>query len=148
MNIKKILIATHGKLARGIKDTLEIVSGPQDNVTSLCFYSENHEVNQKELLNVFDNLKNDEQLIICTDIQYGSVNQILVRETLNNQDKNIEIISGINLPVMLEIITTPGILLKNQLEEMVEKASKQLVRIDLEAVFKNNVDDDIFGDER
>lgn len=144
MKIKKIIIATHGKLAQGIKDTLEIVSGPQDNITSLCFYGENQGVNQVELMEIFDDLKENEQLIVCTDIQYGSVNQLLVRETFKHIDKNIEIISGINLPIMLEIVTTPGILSKTQIVEMVKKATEQLVRIDVVELSKNSHDDEIF----
>ena len=38
--MRKYVIATHGKMAEGIRSTLEIIVGPQENLTCINGYTE------------------------------------------------------------------------------------------------------------
>lgn len=128
-----------------MKNTLEIVSGPQKNVSALCFYNNEKNYDQK-IHQHFELLRHDEQLIVCTDIQYGSVNQLFVKEALRYADRNICILSGINLPLLLEIVTTPGMISREVLHSMVKKAAEQIVHIDFGLILDTDREDDIFND--
>lgn len=141
--IKKIIIATHGTLAEGFKNTLELICGTQDDVSVMCFYcsSENFE---QEIEDCFEQLTAQSQLIICTDIQFGSVNQIFIKGAVRYPDKNIQILSGINLPLLLELVTTPGILDKESISAMIQKAASQMTYMDLASFLKPAKQNDLF----
>lgn len=108
----------------------------------MSFYN-GHQSYESEISNIFENLKSDEQLIICTDIQFGSVNQLFIKESLKNKNKNMFIVSGINLPLLLEIVIFPQILTKKDLDEMIEKAKEQITLVDF-AQIKTRIEEDFF----
>lgn len=142
--IKKIIIASHGTLAEGFRNTLELISGPKAELAVMSFYNgeENYE---HELQYHFQNLKEDEQLIICTDVQYGSVNQLFIRESIKWKMKNILIVSGINLPLLLEIVTVAGLISRDMLAAMIEKAAKQIVYMDIDKLLLEDKSDDLWS---
>lgn len=100
--MKKILVASHGKLASGIMNSIELFAGLQENVTIVDAYVDDSDYS-KVIEAFLDNLLAGEQAIIFTDIFGGSVNQKVV-ELVNNYEKEIYIITGFNLPVLLEIV--------------------------------------------
>lgn len=109
----------------------------------MSFYNGNENYDQA-IMNQFVALSHNEQLIICTDIQYGSVNQLFVKEALKFRDKNILIVSGVNLPLLLEIVTTPGIIPKNDLDVMILKAKKQIVQVDFNELLSKVTEEEFF----
>lgn len=140
--IKKIIIASHGNLAEGYKNTLGIIAGTIENLEVMSFYNgkDNYDA---EINEIFDNLKDNDQLIVCTDIKYGSINQLFVRKVGKVCSKNIMIISGINLPLILEIITYKEIITKEKLQQMIESARKELLQVDIEALICNCDNDEL-----
>lgn len=127
--LMKLIIATHGKMAEGLKDTLELIGGPKDNIYAMCFYVEGKSYSDEEIDQIFDEVSEDEHLIICTDIQYGSVNQIFMKRILKYSDKNITLLSGINLPLLLELISCQKEITQDVINEIVESASNQLTQV-------------------
>lgn len=102
--MKKYLVATHGTFAEGIKQSVKIIAGEYyaNKLQTVCAFVDDKDfTNEIELF--IDSLVQDDQGIIFTDLYGGSVNQkvTLLRQS---SDKNIEIISGINLPLLLEIV--------------------------------------------
>lgn len=109
----------------------------------MSFYNGNGHY-EDEILRHFASTGSDDQLFVCTDIQYGSVNQRFVREVLKWETKNIFILSGINLPLLLEVITTSALITKEMLVSMVEKAAKQIVFVDVESLADEQSSNDLF----
>lgn len=99
---------------------------------------------EEEITNLFTKVSDEDQLIIFTDIQYGSVNQIFTKEAIRHQDKNVEILTGFNLPLLLEIMMSKEQLSKQELKDMVEKASRQMQLMDLNAFVTTSKEEDIF----
>lgn len=98
----KIMIASHGDYSIGILDSLNVIFGgslPQEVITYSLHVGEdvNNLVNK-----VTSNINNDELTIILTDLLGGSVDNALF--PLINK-KNVHIITGINLSLVLEIMT-------------------------------------------
>lgn len=127
--MKKIVIASHGTMAAGIKNTLELISGSQPSITALCFYTDDQAIDHK-VDALFNNLKPEDQLIICTDIAFGSVNQLFMKKSAALNKKNVLLISGMNLPLLLGIATTPGKLTPMQIDSMIDQAQSSLSRVD------------------
>lgn len=98
--MKQMLLATHGHFASGIKSSLEIILGKQENIQTIDAYVD--ETNFEEQLDKYISSIsiNEDTLIVVTDLFGGSVNQKIVNKL---QNENVHIITGLNLPLLLEL---------------------------------------------
>ena len=88
---KKLLIATHSVFADGIKNAMELVTGEQNSVSTLCAYT-------NDMTEVETPIK---EIIVTTDIFGGSVNNEFMKYLSKS---NIHLIAGVNLPLLFELI--------------------------------------------
>ena len=96
----KFVMATHGNFAKGIKESIRLIAGEFDNLQALsCYTEENFNLNREieEILKY-----QDDDIIVITDVFGGSVNNAFMEKTVKN--KNLHVISGLNLPLMLELL--------------------------------------------
>ncbi|MDF7638040.1 PTS N-acetylglucosamine transporter subunit IIBC [Lactobacillus sp. ESL0791] len=122
--MKKVIIVTHKSLAEGFKDSLNFFTGVNDQIVAISAYEDNNVFPEKQLADELKNSKPEDKIIILTDMLGGSVNQHASRYI----DKNIYLITGINLSIALEIVLLPEEKVSNKkIEEMVKEARKQLV---------------------
>lgn len=70
--MKKLLIATHGKLADGYRSSLSILTGMQDSVEYIDAYVDESDYTPK-LQTFIDSVGPDDTGVIFTDIYGGSV---------------------------------------------------------------------------
>lgn len=76
--MRQILIATHGKMASGIRYTLELVVGKMDVITTIDAYV-NPEDDVEKMLEEYFSVHEEERIIAFTDLRGGSVNQKLMQ---------------------------------------------------------------------
>ncbi len=94
----RLLIATHGTLAEGFKSAISIIIGKVDKIDTLTGYVNDVDL-QYEMNHYFE--KNaDEEIVVATDLFGGSVNQAIMGKL---KQKDFFIITGVNLPLLLEI---------------------------------------------
>ena len=98
---KKLLIATHSVFADGIKNAMELVTGEQNSVSTLCAYTNDMTEVETPIKVIIDALCDDEELIVTTDIFGGSVNNEFMKYLSKS---NIYLIAGVNLPLLFELI--------------------------------------------
>lgn len=137
-----ILIATHSELAEGMYKTIKFFNSENQTVDFLnCYVNSNNVVEELE-----DKIKNNlsKNIVICTDIVYGSVNQIA-----HNLQKKYEfhLISGINLSTMLELAFLAEDISSERLEDIVNKGKEQLVYINKSNIVKNLNEPELQEDE-
>lgn len=94
---REIIIASHNHMASGLKSTLEFIAGKQNNIKVLDAYVDGSPIDQ-EVKKIFDNIPNDTEIIVFTDMLAGSVNQKFFPYRTR---KHTHIITGMNLPVVL-----------------------------------------------
>lgn len=112
----KLLLASHGDLADGICSSLKIIMGEQSNIKTLCAYMKEDFDLRKEISIILEDLSDEDKLIVVTDIFGGSVNN----EFMNYLNKkNLYLISGLNLPLVIELVTISD---ENDIERGVIKA--------------------------
>lgn len=135
--MKKILIATHGNLASGAKSTLELLVGNVSNITYIDAYVNQDENLLDTLDDYFSKINDDDEVIVFTDIKGGSVNQKIIPYTVKS---NIFLITGFNLPILLELAIMDKKATVENLEEMIEicKNQLELIKVDL----RKEADDD------
>ena len=98
---KQLLIATHSVFADGIKNAMELVTGEQNSVSTLCAYTNDMTEVETPIKEIIDALCDDEELIVTTDIFGGSVNNEFMKYLSKS---NIYLIAGVNLPLLFELI--------------------------------------------
>lgn len=98
----KFLLASHGNLADGMYSSVKIIMGEQSNISTLCAYVKENFDLKKEVSKIINGLSCEDKLIVITDVFGGSVNNEFMTSLKN---KNIYLISGLNLPLVIELIT-------------------------------------------
>lgn len=96
----KFVMATHGNFAKGIKESIRLIAGEFENLETLsCYTEENFNLNT-EIEKILE--YKEGEIIVVTDVFGGSVNNAFIEKTAEN--KNLHVISGLNLPLMLELL--------------------------------------------
>lgn len=140
--MRKILIASHGRLAEGIISSLELLAGTSAGVTGINAYVEGSDIDA-ELAAFVQQLEESDQVFAFTDLYGGSVNQKVTKVFLENQVV-ATVIAGFNFPLLLEVLLAPADLSDEQLTEIVEKCRQEMTLTHLTEPVTVNDDDEFF----
>ena len=123
--MRKYLIATHGSFAGGICTSLEMIAGKNENIYLIEGYTENSRPVDVQLDSVMESISADDELFIFTDLMGGSItNQLMKLAT----KKNVFLVSGLNLPLLLEIILAgEDIPAEDLIESAITNAREQIL---------------------
>jgi fructoselysine and glucoselysine-specific PTS system IIA component len=138
--MRKYLIATHGTFAKGIHSSLEIIMGTPENVFLLQAYTGENKSIKEELDTVLEKISKEDELIVFTDLMGGSVTNQILQYALK---KNVYIISGLNLPLLLDILLADQEIPVNEvIETGINNAKDQIVFVNkLITSNKENIND-------
>ena len=101
--MRKLLLASHGPLARAMRETLQLFCGEDPRVKVLCAYVDEDTMDVNELIDFWDRSRDPaDQWIVITDVYGGSVNNA-VMERLG--DDSLRLIAGMSLPLVLEVFS-------------------------------------------
>lgn len=125
--MKQILIATHGKMASGIRYTLELVVGKMAEITTMDAYVNPEDDVEKMLQDYFSKHEGD-RIYAFTDMKGGSVNQKLM---LYADRPEVTLITGLNLPILLQVALAGEELTDQEIDSFVEAARQELQVISL-----------------
>lgn len=99
-----VLLVSHSKLAHGMKTAVEFVAGEQENLFSIGLEEAGIASFRTELKSLVEKLSKDiRQLIIVCDIPAGSPGTNAY-DVFAQTDLEIEMLSGMNLAMLLEIL--------------------------------------------
>lgn len=122
--MKYIILMSHGSLASGLLSSLEIITGKLDYVYAIDMYIDNEKLESKLERLIKENKIDLDETVIFTDIIGGSVNQEIINYVNLN---NTFIIAGMNLPLLLSIVTT-------NLYEITSESLEKLVELNREQI--------------
>lgn len=136
-----IIVSGHGNFVSGLLSTLKLIAGEQENVVGIDFIdgqgSDELKNNIKEAINNFE-----DEVFILTDLAGGSpfTNSVLLKQELT--DKNIEVISGTNIPMLLEVVLgRDNVELKDLIKTATEAGTKGINIFELKE--KQHEDDNL-----
>jgi fructoselysine/glucoselysine PTS system EIIA component len=133
---RKFLIATHGALASGFRSSLELIAGAGDTVHIVQAYLDESKPVNEELANLFGPGSPDEEWVVFSDLLGGSITNQLVQAAAG---KNVHIIAGFNLPLLLEVVLSdPEDPIEGILEAAMDRAREQLVYVNKLINLKND----------
>ena len=128
--MRQILIATHGKMASGIRYTLELVVGKMDVITTIDAYV-NPEDDVEKMLEEYFSVHEEERIIAFTDLRGGSVNQKLMQYAAR---LGVTLITGMNLPVLLQVALAGEDVTDEDIDGYVRAAREELQVISVKPV--------------
>ena len=124
---RKFLIATHGTFAQGIKSSLDIIAGPQENIFLIEAYLDDINSIEAQLDQLLKDRGENEEWIVFSDLLGGSITNQLVRYI---SGENVYIIAGFNLPLLLELVLSDTeIPVEAVIEDILGRARDQMVYV-------------------
>ena len=125
----KIFLASHGKLASGMKSSLDILLGDSNNITVFDAFLD--ESSLADILNDYlATISTDDTLLLCSDLYGGSVNQVM---SLYLSRPNTYLVAGVNLAFMLKLAMLSDVT-KEELLSFIDKAKEALCLVELENI--------------
>ena len=116
--MNQIILASHGKLAAGMKETVEFFGGSSIEILEQTMTDSGFESRARALLEQYQ----DRNCVVFTDLMGGSVNQIFF---FFLRDLSFHLITGMNLAVVLECVFTQEEITSDFLRKAVESSKQQ-----------------------
>lgn len=140
-----ILVATHGQMAEGMLDAINLLIGQQDALKAVCLKADdNADDFQAKMENAVKELDSGNGVLIFTDILGGTPgNRALAIAAAN---ENVEVMAGVNIPVLLNVALSNDEF--NSPKEAIEFA-KEIAKdsiVHASAQLRGDSDDDLDND--
>ena len=128
-----LVLVTHGRLAEEFKSALEHVVGPQEAVAAVSIGPDDDmEGRRNDIIAAVEDVDDGTGVVILTDMFGGTPSNLAISVM---QDRNIEVIAGLNLPMLVKLARIRG-----------EMEMREAVRYAAEAGRKYiNVANDVLG---
>jgi len=117
-----VLILTHGKLADGLKNSVEMIMGQNESFNTLGLYEGDDFSEFKEnVLEHISLLDTGEGVLVLVDLFGASpYNSVMFNyQEIKNREKNVRLITGVNLPMVIEALNARNYMKLDQLYEEV-----------------------------
>lgn len=125
--MRRIVLASHGRLAAGMLDSLGMIAGAQDGVQALCAYTPEVPDLGEALGELVRELDKGDELVIVTDVLGGSVNNEAAQFV---GARGVHVVTGMNLGFVLSLVLGDAPTTEQLIDECLAGARAQLVRID------------------
>lgn len=117
----KLFLASHGHMASGMKNSIEIFCGQNNHLTVFDAYVDERNVSE-QLDAFYETVTEEDQVILLSDLYGGSVNQQMY---LYLSRPNTMLVAGVNLALVLELTALDSIT-QEGLERLVEQSREAL----------------------
>lgn len=107
-----IILISHGHYAREALASAEMIVGKQEDCYSISVTDDKGvEKVEQDFLEIYDGLNNKDKVLILCDIFGGTPSNVAVRFLM--QHPEVQVISGFNLPMLLDIFLSRGSALRD-----------------------------------
>lgn len=137
----QVLLMAHGELAPAMKNSVEMIFGEVPFFTAISFYKEEGlEAISTKIEQAI--ITTDEPIFIFADLFCGTPYNASCAVAMKYPNREIEIVSGMSLPLVLEVVTTIQTVNLREMTDLVMLFSKDTVkRFEIEAIDRD--DDDL-----
>ena len=133
--MRKFLLASHGNLAYGMKNTIEMIAGARDDIQAIGAYTKEIPDLKAYMDAYMKNRDEDEELVIVTDLLGGSVNNEMSQYRML---PNVYVVAGMNAALVLNLIMGEDSIEK-LIGESIQAAREQISYMENE---KDSVEED------
>lgn len=125
--MNQLILASHGGLAAGARDTLSMVLGDVPNVHVVSLARDDKEPITNDVRAIMEGFAPDDAVYICTDMLGSSVNNSMVE--LMHEDERLTVISGMNMPLILSLAIAPEPVRGPELAALIREARAGMVNV-------------------
>ena len=120
-----MVLVTHGNLAIALREAMEHVVGKQSALATVCIESDaEFEGQRAEIANRVAEVNSGDGVIVLTDM-FGGTPSNLAMSLLS--DSNLEVIGGVNLPMLVKLAKIRGTYGLAEAVECAEAAGKKYI---------------------
>ncbi|MCC8060317.1 MAG: PTS sugar transporter subunit IIA [Clostridiales bacterium] len=138
-----ILIASHGGLADGLLDGIELVLGKQEQLITLGLrHGDGFEEFEEKVKTALEKLDTGDGVIAFVDILGGTPSNVIFRCLAN---KKFKAIAGVNMPMVVQAVSMRPILGEEELYQSVLEVANRpptLLHEMAEAIMENSLEED------
>lgn len=138
MRMNRIILASHGGLSAGMKDTVQMILGELPNLYALATLRDETEPITVAARRLLDGFAAEDAVYIVTDVMGGSVNNEML--TLLPDYPAVHLICGMNASLVLTLASNDEALTQDELAECIADAKAQI--IDCNLLLKNAAQDE------
>jgi len=122
-----IVIVTHGNLAQEFRLALEHVVGPQENMETINIGADDDmELRREDITKAVASVETGAGVIILTDLFGGTPSNMAISMM---QDERIEVIAGINLPMLVKLAGLRDTKSIIEASEMAQEAGRKYIHV-------------------
>lgn len=99
---RHVLIASHAHFAAGIKESIDLLAGERGDVRSLCMFVDGRDDVAEEARRAVSEMPRGGDLVICTDLFGGSVNNEFAKIVQERPDTYL--VANMNLPLLIQLL--------------------------------------------
>ena len=138
MRMNRIILASHGGLSAGMKDTVQMILGEMPNLYALATLRDETEPITVAARRLLEGFAAEDAVYIVTDVMSGSVNNEML--TLLPEYPAVHLICGMNASLVLTLASNDEALTQDELAECIADAKAQI--IDCNLLLKNAAQDE------
>lgn len=119
-----IILASHGELSQGLKQTAAMIIGDHSNIYALSAFRDEDQPMTEQIQNILAKVDLADTYIL-TDILGGSVNNDLLGVVQEHPD--LELITGMNLPLVITLATQVNRVSQEELAAIIQESQRSIV---------------------
>jgi PTS system mannose-specific IIA component len=124
-----LVLVCHGKMAEGLIDAMQLITGEQKAVRGVGLYEiEGVEDLLSKIQNAVDEVDSGEGVLILVDLFGASPFNASARLVLSSPGKALEVVTGLNLPMLVELVTQREGMSLTEAVELVLKVGPEGIR--------------------
>ncbi|GGI42601.1 PTS sugar transporter subunit IIA [Mammaliicoccus stepanovicii] len=133
--MRKLVLASHGSFCEGLKESVEMILGPQENIVTVSLLPDD---GKEDYENKFKQVINDEDdITVFTDLLGGTPANVISKELMTGQ--NFKLYAGMNLPMVIAYLN--GEMLDQEVD-IVNETKQSIVHVNELLQDINNDDDE------
>lgn len=136
-----LIVTGHGNFADGLLSSLKLIAGEQEEVIGVNFeMGQGTEDLQKNLSKAIEDIK-DNNILVLSDLAGGSpynVSSVISKSS----EKNIKVISGLNLPMLVEAVFSREGMSLDELAKTAKSAAIDGIKIFEDIQYRKDAEED------
>lgn len=125
MRMNQIILASHGGLSAGMKDTVQMILGEMPNLYAIATLRDETEPVTAAARRLLGSFAPDDEVYILTDVLGGSVNNDML--TLLPEYPAVHLICGMNASLVLTLASNDEAMTQDELAECIADAKAQII---------------------
>lgn len=122
--MNKIVLASHGDLAQGMRQTAEMIIGTSENIYALSAFRDEDEPIGVQMERLLEKI-GYEDVYLLTDIFGGSVNNDLL--AIQQAHPEVTLVAGMNLPLVISVATQFQQIDEELLTHLIEESQQGMI---------------------